>query len=154
MTSSEYSVKELVKFVVLLAIITLLSIWLRQGVRGFMGVFLLVFASFKFIGYNMFVEMYPMYDVVAERWKPWARIYPFIELALGILYIANLVPVARDVVTVIIMAVSSVGVFRELRRRRGIHCACLGNIIKLPLSTVSLVEDVAMGAMALFMLLR
>jgi hypothetical protein len=45
-------------------------------------------------------------------------------------------------------------VAQELKRRAGIHCACLGNVIKLPLSTVSLVEDIGMGLMAAAMLVH
>lgn len=121
--------------------------------RWFMGVFFLVFAGFKFVGYNMFVMMFAGYDIVAKRFKAYAFAYPFIELTLALLYLGDLIPGARDIVTLIVMAVGSIGVFQEISKRSGIHCACLGNIIKLPLSTVSLVEDVGMGLMALVMLI-
>ena len=154
MIDGEHSPKELGKFAGIIIGITLLSILIGRGLEGFMGVFFLVFAGFKFAGYAMFTEMFPTYDIVAARWHAYAKLYPFIELALGLLYLINAIPFIRDVFTLIIMAISSVGVARELKRRRGIHCACLGNIIKLPLSTVSLVENVGMGLMAVYMLLR
>jgi hypothetical protein len=111
-----------------------------------------VFATFKLIGYQMFALMFVGYDIIAKRLKPYAYAYPFIELGLGVLYLANLMPAARDIITVIVMAIGAIGVFQEIKKRRGIHCACLGNIIKLPLSTVSLIEDVGMGLMAVLML--
>lgn len=153
MTAGEHSPKEIAKFIGVLVAIGLASLVIHRGWTGFMGVFFIVFAGFKLAGYQMFVEMFPTYDVVAERWPFYAKLYPFIELSLGLLYLINIAPMARDITTFTIMAVSSIGVARELKRRRGIHCACLGNIIKLPLSTVSLVENVSMGFMALCMII-
>ena len=101
----------------------------------------------------MFKEMFAGYDVIAKRSKQYAAAYPFIELALGLAYLVNALPLTRDILTFVIMTVSSIGVFQEIRRRSGIHCACLGNVIKLPLSTVSLVENVGMGVMALVMII-
>lgn len=153
MVNGENSPKEIVKFISVLVGIVLISVFTKRGPEGFMGVFFIVFASFKLAGYAMFVEMFPTYDIVAVRYKAYANIYPFLELLLGLLYLTNSIPFARNLATLIIMAVSSIGVARELKRRRGIHCACLGNIIKLPLSTVSLVENVVMGTMALAMII-
>ncbi len=162
MAESEHSPREIIKFLLILAGITLAT-WLLVSIYGpntlsgwlrwFMGVFFLVFAIFKLIGYNMFTQMFAGYDIVAKRIKAYGQAYPFIELCLAILYLFDLAPALRDIVTLIIMSVSSIGVAQEIIKRTGIHCACLGNVIKLPLSTVSLVENVGMGVMALIMLL-
>lgn len=161
MASAKSDAVEYVKFVAVLAGIFLAS-WYLQNRYGdsveswmgyFMGMFFVIFAAFKLIGYRMFVEMFAGYDIIAKRFKPYGYLYPAIELGLGILYLANFIPGTRDVLTLIVMAVGSIGVFQEIyHRRSGIRCACLGNVIKLPLSTVSLVEDVGMAAMAIAML--
>lgn len=162
MVEGESNAKEYLKFAGVIAGITLVSYFfysltdlsgISEWMRVFMGVFFLTFAGFKFAGYKMFPDMFATYDVVAKRFKPYGYAFPFIELALGLLYLTDTIPMARDVLTVIVMAVSSIGVFQEIKKRSGIHCACLGNVIKLPLSTVSLVEDVAMGLMALAMII-
>ena len=162
MTGGEHSPWEYFKFALVLVGITATSAYLTansssgditEWTRWFMGVFFAVFGTFKLIGYSMFVEMFAGYDIIAQRFKPYSYAYPFIELGLATLYLANLFPAARDWLTLIIMGVGSIGVFQEIRKRSGIHCACLGNIIKLPLSTVSLVEDLGMGIMALLMIL-
>lgn len=161
MVDGESSPKEYFKFALVLVGIIAVSIWLFQAsgsvslvnwMRWFMGVFFVVFAGFKFIGYQMFAMMFAGYDVLAKRVKAYAYAYPFIELGLGLLYLLNLAPVWRDLLTVLIMGVGTIGVTQEIKKRSGIHCACLGNVIKLPLSTVSLVEDVSMGLMAVVML--
>lgn len=162
MVHSESSPKEYVKLGIVITCIVLVSLLLNstfgsggwlEYLRWFMGTFFVVFASFKFVGYKMFAMMFAGYDVVAKRAKFYSYLYPFIELGLGILYLANMLPVTRDILTLIIMSISVIGVVREMKKRSGIHCACLGNIIKLPLSTVSFIEDAGMGLMALVMLL-
>ncbi len=45
------------------------------------------------------------------------------------------------------------GVIRALSKRLDIECACLGTVLKVPLSTVALVEDLGMAAMAAGMLI-
>lgn len=157
----ESSTKEYIKLWLVLAGITVTSLALNSRFGGgtwhellcwFMGVFFVVFASFKLIGYSTFVHMFAGYDIVAKRFKLYGYLYPFIELGLGILYLANLLPGTRDILTIIVMGVGTIGVVQELRKKSGVHCACLGNVIKLPLSTVSLIEDVGMGLMAAYML--
>lgn len=157
MVEGEHSPRELAKFIAVIAAIAMVSLGLAAWSGGdwprwFMGTFFLVFAGFKLAGYSMFVEMFAGYDVLAKRSKLYSQSYPFIELGLAFTYLANFLPGTRDWFALVLMAVSAIGVAQEIRKRSGIHCACLGNIIKLPLSTVSLVEDVGMGAMAIVML--
>lgn len=127
-----------------------LQIWLEW----FMGGFFVIFGSFKLIGYEMFVTTFPQYDPIAKRSQIYTYIYPFIELFLGFLYVANLLSGYREVASLIIFSVGSYGVLKYLAKNpEGIQCACLGNIIKLPLSTVTLIEDVLMAGLSGIMLL-
>jgi len=128
-----------------------LQIWLEW----FMGGFFIIFGSFKLIGYEMFVMMFPQYDPIGARYKLYTLAYPFIELFLGFLYVANLLPVFRDLITLIVFGIGAWGVMKYVGRNQGeaIKCACLGNVIKLPLSTVTLIEDVLMASMSVIMLI-
>lgn len=123
-------------------------LWMRH----FMAGFFIVFAFFKFLNLRGFAESYQMYDIVAERWKSWGFIYPFVELSLGILYLLNLAPVTTSIITLIVLGVSSIGVIKSNLDRRKIKCACLGDVFNLPMSTVTIVEDLVMVAMAGLML--
>ncbi|HEX9679714.1 MAG TPA: MauE/DoxX family redox-associated membrane protein [Candidatus Saccharimonadales bacterium] len=155
---SQSSLAEYIKFASVLGLITLTAGLagggeLAEFLRWFMGVFLVTFSAFKFIGYNMFTLMFSGYDLLAKRSRAYARAYPFIELILGLSFMFDLLPTVRNLAVIGTMGVGSIGVIQEIyHRRRGVYCACLGNIIKLPLSSVSLVEDVAMVAMAGYML--
>lgn len=120
--------------------------------RMFMGTFFLVFGTFKLLDLKGFAMSYIGYDVIAKRFMSYAYAYPFIELALAFGYFFQ-VPYT-DWVTLVFMAVGSIGVLQELLRGSKIKCACLGTYIRLPLTTVSLIENVAMGIMALFMIIK
>ena len=118
----------------------------------FMGVFFLVFGMFKLLDLRGFVMSYIGYDIIAKRWMGYAYAYPFIELGLAAGYFFA-IPYT-DWATLVLMCIGSIGVFRELLRGSTIKCACLGTYIKLPLTTVSLVENLAMGIMALIMIIN
>jgi hypothetical protein len=75
-------------------------------------------------------------------------IYPFVELALGLAYLANWNPLITNWITLIIMGFSAIGVIKAVMDKRSIRCACLGTVFKLPMSTVTIIEDLGMVAMA------
>ena len=89
---------------------------------------------------------------LAARWLGWGRIYPFVELALGVAYLTNASPLITYWVTIVIMSFSAIGVIRAVVSRTQIQCACLGTVFNLPMSTVTIVEDVGMVVMAIVMI--
>lgn len=154
-------VVEYVKFAGIIGAILVVA-WFIAGSAGVfslpymmavMGVFLITFACFQLIGYQSFVGMFPEYDPIAKRVRVYAYAYPFIGIALGTLYLLNIGGAWRDGVTACILLVGAVGVYLTIRKDGSRpHCACLGNIIKLPLSWVTFFEDAVMGLMALALL--
>lgn len=123
-----------------------------EFMRGFMAFFFLSFGFFKLLDWSGFVMAYQEYDIVAKRIMAYAWLYPLIELGLGISYLTNWNPFWTNVVTAVVMGVSSIGVILALRTKRKFQCACLGTVVKLPMTTVTVIEDVGMGLMALLML--
>jgi copper chaperone CopZ len=117
----------------------------------FMAGFFLVFSFFKLLNIRGFVDGYSTYDIIAGKVKVYGYVYPFIELFLGLAFLLHVQPLVTNVTTLVVMGVSSIGVIRSLLRRQTIQCACLGTIIKLPLSKVTLFEDLLMVAMSLAM---
>jgi hypothetical protein len=106
------------------------------------------------MGYENFTAVFPQYNPIAARYKFYAYLFPFIELFLGFLFVADLMPLFRDIVGVVIFSVGAYGIFKYQSSDRGtIMCACLGTIIRLPLSTVSLIEDVLMAGFGFIMLI-
>jgi hypothetical protein len=121
--------------------------------RHFMGFFLVIFAMFKLFDLSGFAEGFAMYDLIAKRWRSYALAYPFIELAVGLAYLADFLPLAASVVLLGVMLISVIGVLWALHKGLDVTCACLGTVLKVPLSTVAVVEDLGMVAMASVMLL-
>jgi len=120
--------------------------------RYFMGGFFLVFSFFKLLDLRGFADAYRSYDVVARLLPAWGIVYPFTELALGIAYLLTLNPNATNLVTLVLMLVGAVGVLKALLDKRAIRCACLGTALNLPMTKITLVEDLGMAAMAAVML--
>jgi cation transport ATPase len=125
------------------------------AMRVFMAGFFLVFSFFKLLNLDGFADSYAMYDVVARKFKAWGYIYALIELGLGIAYAANFSPVVTNLVTLVVMSVSIIGVLQSVLSKKTIQCACLGAVFNLPMSTVTIIEDglmIAMSAVMLWML--
>jgi copper chaperone CopZ len=120
--------------------------------RHFMAGFFLVFSFFKMLDVRAFADAYRNYDVIAKRVPAYGFIYPFVELALGAAYLANWQPFAVNAATLAIMSISTVGVLQSVLAKRAIRCACLGTVFNLPMSAITLVEDLLMVAMAALML--
>jgi copper chaperone CopZ len=119
----------------------------------FMAWFFLVFSFFKLMNLKGFAEGYRTYDVVAKAVPAYGFIYPFIELALGIAYLTGFDPLLTNIVALVVMSVSTIGVVQSLLKKTQFQCACLGTVIKLPLSKVTLFEDVLMVVMSAVMLM-
>lgn len=119
---------------------------------NFMAGFFLVFGFFKLLDLPGFVQTYLTYDLVAIAVPPWAWAYPFVELALGAAYLLLVAPTAVNVTTLVLMIIGALGVGRALTKKQRIRCACLGTVLNLPMTTVTLVEDLAMATMAAMML--
>lgn len=124
-----------------------------QWMAHFMAGFFLVFSFFKLLNLREFSYSYRMYDIVARNIPVWGLIYPFVELALGLLFLSGLFPTGTVIATFLVMGVSMIGVIQSLQRKQNFQCACLGTIIKLPLSKLTLFEDALMVAMSGIMIL-
>lgn len=154
-----------VQFTFLLGLIFLASYLLfNQGeeqttltfMRWYMGIFLLVFATVKLLDYKMFVLAFSTYDYVAKRAKAYARIYPFILVVLSGLYLADVLPYFRNIATLIVALVASIGVIQDVFiKRNQLSCGILGRVVRMPFTTMSLLESAALvglSALSLFLL--
>ena len=118
----------------------------------FMAGFFIVFSFFKFLNLTGFAESYAMYDILAKRVKVYGLVYPFIELILGVAYLTGFEPTITYIATIYIMGFSSIGVIQSVLDKKKIRCACLGAVFNLPMSMVTIIENLIMVLMALIML--
>jgi len=127
-------------------------IWLKL-MGGIMAGFFLVFSGLKILDVPGFAKGVAKYDLLAKHWKPWGYMYPFVELVLGLCYLVFPVNTELNIVTLVVMLFGAVGVAFKLAKREQFQCACLGTFINVPLTKITLVENLVMATMALFMLL-
>lgn len=141
-------------------LVALVANWWSAGItwggwmQDFMAGFFLVFSGFKFLDLRGFAKAYATYDVLAQRYPVYGYVYPFLELLLGLLYVSRFNMIITNLLTIILMGFSSIGVMKALKEKRQLRCACLGTVLNLPMTNITLVEDIAMVVMALIMLIR
>ena len=129
------------------------SDWDAAAAMGdFMGFFFIAFAFFKWLDVPKFADAFQTYDVVARHSRTYALSYPAIETALGVMFLIGIYPRIAATATLVLMVVGLVGVVWAVRQKRAIQCACLGTAFNLPMSTVTIVENGVMAAMAAGML--
>src|SRR5690606_34383379 len=125
---------------------------LHSLMANFMGGFFIVFSLFKMINLSGFAEAFATYDVVAARSKIYSFSYPFIEIFLGVAYFLRIYPVFVNTITALLMFIGAIGVINALKTQKQFQCACLGTALKLPMTKVTLIEDLVMGVMAVVMI--
>ncbi|WP_250434784.1 heavy metal translocating P-type ATPase [Hanstruepera flava] len=120
----------------------------------FMGLFYIVFSFFKLLDLKGFPESFRMYDPLAKAIPVYGWIYPFIEVALGLMFLMRFqVPLAL-VITLVILGITTIGVTKTLLDKKSIQCACLGTALKLPMTKATFIENSIMIVMAVIMLIK
>lgn len=118
----------------------------------FMGLFFIVFSFFKMLDLKNFPESFRMYDPLAKRVSIYGWIYPFIETALGLMFLMRFEIEIALIATLIILSITTVGVTKTLLDKKSIRCACLGTALKLPMTEATFIENAIMIVMAIVML--
>jgi copper chaperone CopZ len=121
---------------------------------NFMAGFFIVFGSFKLFDLTGFKSAFSTYDLLAQSWSPYGVIYPFLELLLGFAFLFKYQLSYTLWASIVLMSFGSLGVINALRKNKQIRCACLGTSLNLPMSTITLIEDLVMVIMSVMMLLK
>lgn len=123
-----------------------------EAMLDFMGLFYIVFAFFKFLDLKGFPESFAMYDPLAKRLQLYGWVYPFLETALGLMFLMRFQVQTALWITVFILGLTTFGVTRTLLDKKKIRCACLGTALKLPMTEATFIENAIMLLMAFWML--
>lgn len=123
----------------------------RAG-EWFIALSMVVLAMLKLQDVEKFSSMFLNYDLLAQRWVPYATIYPFAEGLAGVLMVGGLLDWLSVPIALFIGTVGAVSVFKAVYiDRRELKCACVGGSSNVPLGFVSLTENLMMIAMAVWM---
>ena len=135
-------------------LVAVASLAANDWMMAFMGGFFMVFGGFKLLDVPAFANAYARYDVIARNFKPWGYAYPVLETALGLAFLFQWQVPLITWVALILSLIGAIGVIQANLSKQTIQCACLGTVFQLPMSVVTVIENLGMAAMAAWMLLH
>ena len=125
---------------------------LYSAMHDFMAGFFIIFGGLKIINWKNFTIAFSAYDPLAKRIKIYAYVYPAIEIFLGLAYQFRFIDeLPVNVITIIILTISTIGVVKKLHQKEVVQCACLGGFFNIPISWFTVFENALMIAMAIYM---
>lgn len=102
-----------------------------------------------------FATGFVQYDLLAQRYVPYAYAYALIETLAGALMIGGLLTWLAAPAALIVSTIGAVSVFKAVYlEKRDLNCACVGGGSKVPLGFISLTENLMMMAMSIWMLVK
>ena len=125
---------------------------LAAFIMNSMGVFITTIGILKLQNIQKFVAMFCQYDPLAKRSRRYAKIYPYLETILGLLLVFKLFVIPTQIVVILIYTCTTIGITYSLRKEKKLQCGCLGGGVQLPLSKVTIFENLTMILMALWSL--
>jgi cation transport ATPase len=161
MEDEKTKLQQLKPLLLIILYITTASVLLRyndwswsQFMLDFMGLFYIVFSFFKMLDLKGFPESFKMYDPLAKRVPIYGKIYPFIETALGLMFLMRFEVKIALIATLLVLGITTIGVTKTLLDKKAMQCACLGTALKLPMTEATFIENTIMIVMAILMLLN
>ena len=135
----------------------LMAVVLAAGVGGFMGLAICLLAMLKLMDVEAFAASFRKYDLLSQRWRAWARLYPGIELLIGLgILMQRQQPAAPQLIGGLALLLGAMGMVSVGKAvfvdRLALNCACVGGNSKTPLGVVSFAENLLMAVMGVVML--
>ena len=123
-----------------------------QTIPWFIAIAMVLLGLQKLQDIDKFANMFLNYDLLAQKWVTYAYIYPFIETIAGLLMLMGVLTWLSAPIVLVAAGIGAVSVIKAVYiDKRDIKCACLGDS-RVPLGFVSLLENVMMIGMAVWML--
>lgn len=113
-----------------------------------MGTVFVVLGLLKIFNLTSFSAIFRKYDIVSKMIPSYSYIYPFIEIVLGIGFLTQVKVNLLHIFTLLLMGISIISVVLTLIAGESLRCGCLGSFFYIPLSYVTLAENVTMLGMS------
>ena len=154
--------KPVVALFTVAALMAVAVTWLILGtmftgrtVELFISISMVLLGLEKLQDVERFATMFLNYDLLAKRWVPYGKIYPFGEAFAGIAMTAGALLWLAAPIAIVIGGIGAISVIKAVYiDKRELKCACVGGSSNVPLGFVSLTENVMMLGMGLWMLVR
>jgi len=120
---------------------------------SFIALSMCILAIFKLRDLESFSLQFISYDLLAQKYVPYAYIYPFIEALAGILMLGHVLIYLAAPGALFIGGIGAISVFKAVYiDKKDIKCACVGGDSNVPLGFISLTENIMMIFIAIWML--
>ena len=116
--------------------------------RNYMGLIYLTFGILKLYDINKFASIFSKYDIIAKNVPSYGYLYPFVEILLGLALLNNIHFTNSMKITILLMITSIISVIWSMINGQKLRCGCLGSFFHIPLSYVTLSENIVMLFMA------
>jgi len=127
-------------------------LFVPQTIAWFIAIAMVLLGLQKLQDIEKFATMFLNYDLLAQKWVRYGYVYPFVETGAGLLMLMGVLTWLSAPAALIIAGIGAVSVIKAVYiDKRELKCACLGDS-RVPLGFVSLVENLMMIGMALWML--
>ncbi|EDY86729.1 glutaredoxin [gamma proteobacterium HTCC5015] len=126
----------------------------QSYVMQFIGFSMMMLGLLKLQNVDSFVNGFLGYDLLAQRYVPYAYVYPYAEVLGGLLMIGGVLPEISIPIMLFIGGIGGVSVFKAVYiDKRELKCACVGGGSNVPLGFVSFSENAVMFGAAIWMLI-
>lgn len=124
-----------------------------QTILWFIALAMVLLGLQKLRDIDSFSDLFMTYDVLARKWPNYGKIYPILETGAGLFMFAGLFTIFVAPLTIAFAGIGAWSVYKAVYiEKRELKCACVGGDSATPLGFVSLMENVMMVAMAVWML--
>ncbi len=124
----------------------------RTLMNRFMGSVFVLFGVLKLVNLQQFVALFRKYDVISQQWRGYAFMYPFLEIGVGIGLLVGSGLQVLYIFVLVLMSVSLASVTRSIYTGKQLRCGCLGSLFNIPLSYVTVAENLLMLGMASYLI--
>lgn len=126
-----------------------------RTLEWFVAVSMTLLALQKLQDVERFSTTFLNYDLLARQWVPYSYLYPFAEALAGLLMIAGVFVWLSAPLALFIGSIGAASVYKAVYvDKRELKCACVGGNSNVPLGFVSLIENLMMIGMAIWMLMK
>lgn len=126
-----------------------------KTLEWFIAFAMCVLAVQKLQDIESFSTTFLNYDLLARKWVRYSYLYPFGEALAGILMISDSLHWLSSLVALFIGSLGAISVIKAVYiDKRELKCACVGGNSTVPLGFISLLENVMMIGMGIWMIIK
>lgn len=119
----------------------------------FMWIQFSIFWIFKIINLVRFVDNFAKYDIISKRIRIYWYLYPFFELILWIFYLFHFHTFEISIFAFILSWITLIWLSIATMKKQTWACVCMWKVVKLKIWRTSLIENISMVFMAIWMII-